>query len=220
MYSYFLSSQNGVNANFSGSIKPTGSVDSVNNIYDMSGNLFDWTAEAISTGYRLYRGYYYGTDSSIWYAGYRDNHTPTKYYNYYGSRMSLYIKDPYISSKADELICNVVGRNFYKYNNEEAITGFMFFRFPSDDTRDFSTLILVSKSKDAVKYYTDYDNSVLGSSGSIQYNGEKYYYSSIGQWMSTNDDYITNYPLINTPNNKFSSMEDAALRLLQIYFEE
>ena len=88
---YPVNAQNGVNANFSGDIKPTGSVGSVNNIYDMAGNVFDWSAEAISTGYRLYRGYYYGTDSSIWYAGYRDNYTPTTSYNYYGSRMSLYI---------------------------------------------------------------------------------------------------------------------------------
>lgn len=187
----------------------------------MAGNVYEWTVECSSSDIRLHRGYRCLTYLPHCFAGYKSDEIPTHdMYSHISSRIALYIKDPYISSKSDELICNVVGRNFYKYNNEEAITGFMFFIFPSGDTRDFSTLILVSKSKDAVKYYTDYDNSVLESSGSIQYNGEKYYYSAIDQWMSTNDDYITNYPLINTPNNKFSSMEDAALRLLQIYFEE
>ena len=88
---YPVNAQNSINANFSGSIKPTGSVGAVNNIYDMSGNVFDWTAEANSTGVREYRGYYYGTESNYCYAGYRDNYHPTKFYNYYGSRMSLYI---------------------------------------------------------------------------------------------------------------------------------
>ena len=74
-------SQNSINANFSGNILPTGSLSSVNNIYDMSGNVFDWTAEANSTGVREYRGYYYGTESSYCYAGYRDNYHPTKFYN-------------------------------------------------------------------------------------------------------------------------------------------
>ena len=88
---YPVNAQNGVNANYSGNKLPTGSLSPVNNIYDMSGNVFDWTAEANSTGVREYRGYYYGTESSYCYAGYRDNYYPTKFYNYYGTRMSLYI---------------------------------------------------------------------------------------------------------------------------------
>ena len=88
---YPVNAQNGVNANYSSNKLPTGSLSSVNNIYDMSGNVFDWTAEANSTGVREYRGYYYGTESSYCYAGYRDNYHPTKFYNYYGTRMSLYI---------------------------------------------------------------------------------------------------------------------------------
>ena len=219
---YPVNAQNGVNANYSGSIKPTGSVGSVNNIYDMSGNVFDFTATAYSSNYRATCGYGYLTDSSNWYAGYRDYNHFSNYLGYYSSRISLYIKDPYISSKANEIICSIstgdtLVRNYYKYNDEEAITGIMFFRYSNGI--EYTAPLLVSKSKDAVTYYTNYDKKPETSSGSIQYKGETYYYSSIGQWFEFFD-YITYFPVINTTNTMFTNMEDAALRLLQMYYEE
>ena len=89
---YPVNAQNGINANFSGERKPTGSVGSVNNIYDMAGNVYDWTAEVRSTNRRVIHGYGYDAVSSVWYAGGRQNFGgPTWFYNYLGTRMSLYI---------------------------------------------------------------------------------------------------------------------------------
>ena len=73
---------------------PTGSAEytKANNIYDLAGNVRDWTMEAISTGYRVYRGgNYYG--NGVYYpADYRGINYPT-YSNYgYGCRSALYIK--------------------------------------------------------------------------------------------------------------------------------
>ena len=188
----------------------------------MAGNVFDFTATAYSSNYRATCGYGYLTDSSNWYAGYRDYNHFSNYLGYYSSRISLYIKDPYISSKANEIICSISAgdtlvRNYYKYNDEEAITGIMFFSYSNGI--EYTAPLLVSKSKDAVTYYTNYDKKPETSSGSIQYKGETYYYSSIGQWFEFFD-YITYFPVINTTNTMFTNMEDAALRLLQMYYEE
>ena len=84
---------------------------------------------------------------------------------------------------------------------------------------EYTAPLLVSKSKDAVTYYTNHDKKLETSSGSIQYKGETYYYSSTGQWFEFFD-YTTNFPVINTTNTMFTNMEDAALRLLQMYYEE
>ena len=88
---YPVNAQNGVNANFSGNRKSTGSVGSVNNIYDMAGNVYDWTAESYSSNCRLLRGYLYNTNSDGWYAGYRVDYNPTYSNAYYGSRVGLYL---------------------------------------------------------------------------------------------------------------------------------
>ncbi len=87
---YPVNAQNGVNANFSGR-KSTGSVGSVNNIYDMAGNVFDWTAESYSGNNRVLRGYFYITSSVSWYTGYRGKDNPTYSHDYYGSRVGLYL---------------------------------------------------------------------------------------------------------------------------------
>ena len=89
-------SQNSINANFSGERKPTGSVGTVNNIYDMAGNIDEWTAESNSANSRIFRAGSYLTVSNYWYAGYYSNNTPDFYFDTLGSRISLYIKDPYI----------------------------------------------------------------------------------------------------------------------------
>ena len=88
---YPVNAQNGVNANFSGNRKSTGSVGSVNNIYDMAGNVYDWTAESYSSNYRVLRGYYCHTVSGGWYTGNRSNYGPTYSGDYYGSRVGLYL---------------------------------------------------------------------------------------------------------------------------------
>ena len=93
---YPVNAQNSINANFSGERKPTGSVGTVNNIYDMAGNIDEWTAESNSANSRIFRAGSYLTVSNYWYAGYYSNNTPDFYFDTLGSRISLYIKDPYI----------------------------------------------------------------------------------------------------------------------------
>ena len=79
----------------SGTKIPTGNTEytKANNIYDLAGNVRDWTMEASSTNYRVYRGgYYYGNGYS-YPAGNRNYCVPTYSYNgYYGCRSALYIK--------------------------------------------------------------------------------------------------------------------------------
>ena len=73
---------------------PTGSNSSysVNNIYDMAGNVSDWTIEAIDTTYRVLRGGYYGSTASVYPASYRSGSYPTYSYSDLGCRSTLYVK--------------------------------------------------------------------------------------------------------------------------------
>ncbi len=71
---------------------PTGSSEytKANNIYDMAGNVSDWTLEASSTSNRVNRGGYYLT-SVVCPASRRYDDGPTSTYNSLGSRLALYI---------------------------------------------------------------------------------------------------------------------------------
>lgn len=78
----------------SGTKIPTGSSEytKVNNIYDMAGNVHDWTLEDVSNCYRCLRGGdYYGT-SSVRPASFRYYNVPSYSYRAYGFRAYLYIK--------------------------------------------------------------------------------------------------------------------------------
>ena len=73
---------------------PTGSVDtySVNNIYDMAGNVFDWTIESRSVSGRATRGGYYNLDANNYPVSIRnDADNPMLGNNERGSRLVLYI---------------------------------------------------------------------------------------------------------------------------------
>ena len=73
---------------------PTGSAEytKANNIYDLVGNVRDWTMEAYITYYRVYRGggYNYSGDNDP--ADNRYSYTPTGSYSSCGCRSALYIK--------------------------------------------------------------------------------------------------------------------------------
>ena len=73
--------------NLSGSVTTTGnskySDDSINNIRDLGGNLFEWTLEAFNTMFRINRG---GPCSS------RGTSGPGNTFTFLGSRLTLYIK--------------------------------------------------------------------------------------------------------------------------------
>ena len=79
--------------NYSDSKKATGSdtAYAVNNIYDMAGNVNDWTIEAVSANRRVFRGGHYGDDGSSRPASNRSNINATFSNGYYGSRLALYM---------------------------------------------------------------------------------------------------------------------------------
>ena len=57
----------------------------------MAGNVYDWTVEANANNVRVGRGYFYGSPSSRWHAGFRFNRSPIDSNPYYGTRMALYL---------------------------------------------------------------------------------------------------------------------------------
>ena len=73
---------------------PTGSSEYTiaNNIYDLAGNVYEWTVENHSTHYRTYRGGAYDSDSRTNYVSNRYGGTPTSHYEIRGCRAMLYIK--------------------------------------------------------------------------------------------------------------------------------
>ena len=73
---------------------PTGSAEytKANNIYDLVGNVRDWTMEANSTYSRVYRGGYYDGSGDSYPADYRSYNFPTYSNIGYGCRSALYIK--------------------------------------------------------------------------------------------------------------------------------
>ena len=73
---------------------PTGSAEytKANNIYDLAGNVRDWTMEANSTGNRVCRGGYYGSSGAYNPADSRDSSSPAFSYSSFGCRSALYIK--------------------------------------------------------------------------------------------------------------------------------
>ena len=79
--------------NYSGSRKATGSDPeyAVNNIYDMAGNVLDWTIEAYDTSYRVSRGGYCSYVASDYPASIRNYRIPTNSVDGYGSRLALYM---------------------------------------------------------------------------------------------------------------------------------
>ena len=71
----------------------TGSVEeyAVNNIYNMAGNVWDWTIEASDSNYRVYRGGLYSVDASSSPSSNRVGNFPTRSVSKYGSRVALYM---------------------------------------------------------------------------------------------------------------------------------
>ena len=73
---------------------PTGSNSAyaVNNIYDMAGNVFDWTLEAPSATDRVFRGGNSGNTASSYPASDRGFNSPTYSDSRIGSRSTLYVR--------------------------------------------------------------------------------------------------------------------------------
>ena len=62
------------------------------NIYDLAGNVREWTMEASFSDYRVDRGGYYNSNGSSVPAPYRDGYGPGNAYGSYGFRPTLYLK--------------------------------------------------------------------------------------------------------------------------------
>lgn len=79
------------NGNHSNSVVNTGetTTDKINNIYDLEGNLEEWTLEATSDSSRAKRGGCINSNNSI---SYRYYTLPNNYLSTCGSRITLYIK--------------------------------------------------------------------------------------------------------------------------------
>ena len=66
---------------------------SVNNIYDMAGNMFEWTMEGLSTNYRAHRGGYFNNSGAVLPVAYRYRYgSPDFAFCDISFRPSLYIK--------------------------------------------------------------------------------------------------------------------------------
>ncbi|MDD3303826.1 MAG: hypothetical protein PHP54_02820 [Clostridia bacterium] len=215
--------------NYTGKISTTGDKSEYqrNNIYDMAGNMFEYTMASYNSNTKVVRGgSYIWVDSKVP-AGYRDGRSYADIYESLGFRVALYIKpdmsdavnvDPiYKTSNAMDILCKLSTRNFYKYNDEEAYVAIVYFTSATSES-DYMAPLLVGPTSSSVVYCTDHDMQPLSATGSFTYNGKTYYYSSTGQWMSTTV-YTTNRVLLNTAStryiNSISGMEDAARDLLK-----
>ena len=63
----------------------------VNNIYDLAGNVWEWTMESYSTNYRVYRGGSCNNTASKIPVSKRDDDGPSVSYVYFGFRITLYL---------------------------------------------------------------------------------------------------------------------------------
>ena len=88
------SNSTGAAATNSGSKQPTGTNEAwqANNIYDLAGNVYDWTIEANDTNGRVTRGGRYNRNGSYYPASSRSFNSPSSTLSDYGSRSALYIK--------------------------------------------------------------------------------------------------------------------------------
>ena len=79
--------------NYSGTLEKTGSSDEykIKNIYDMAGNVAEWTNEVYSTDYRDSRGGSYDDSGSSYPISYRASGSPTNSLSDIGFRVSLYL---------------------------------------------------------------------------------------------------------------------------------
>ena len=80
--------------NYSGEKLSAGFSDSymTNNIYDLAGNVYDWTIEAGDTYNRVPRGGNYNNNGNNYPVAYRNYNNPNNNYNNTGFRATLYIK--------------------------------------------------------------------------------------------------------------------------------
>ena len=63
----------------------------VNNIYDLAGNVYEWTMESYITDYRVRRGGFYDITGAVYPASSRLGYDPSDYIDSLGFRLTLYL---------------------------------------------------------------------------------------------------------------------------------
>ena len=91
--------------------------------------------------------------------------------------VNFYDNNNTYSALADEVLVTLSGRNYYKYNSEPALVGYLY-------DNSYTGPVLVGKTADSVKYYTSVDSTVFAHSGTFVVNGVTYYYSSTEYWQA------------------------------------
>ena len=123
--------------------------------------------------------------------------------------------DKHYRDKASQgiVLGNPGGRLYYKVNDGPAYVACTII-YPQYNS--LRTPVFVSKDKDAVIYGTNWDGSVFNNRGSINYNGNIWYYSGTDYGL-----YGSVYlpPELCLPNTSYSTIEDAALALLKVVYE-
>ena len=79
------------NADHKTGIDTEGNTNSPKNIYDLAGNVFEWTMESYNTNVRVYRGGGYNTSGSVDPASNRDDGYPSSSVSSIGFRVTLYL---------------------------------------------------------------------------------------------------------------------------------
>ena len=72
-------------------IDTEGNINSPKNIYDLAGNVYEWTMESYGTTSRVGRGGFYNISGSIYPASNRDRADPSTSYFHIGFRVTLYL---------------------------------------------------------------------------------------------------------------------------------
>ena len=79
------------NATHRTGIDVDGGKNKVKNIYDLAGNVYEWTMESYGADDRVYRGGNYNYSGSDHPASYRDGHGPSRSNSGFGFRVALYL---------------------------------------------------------------------------------------------------------------------------------
>lgn len=120
-------------------------------------------------------------------------------------------EDSYVYN-ADSLLVTLSGRKFYKANDGLVLVGYVY-------AGGYTGPVLVGTTADSVAYYTTYDsNTILTYAGTIEYNGNTYYYSSGTYWMSgdiADTSELNRVKYVISASDTLEGVEMAALQLLQ-----
>ena len=91
-YSWYSNNKSNNSTHKTGIDVDTNASNKVKNIYDMAGNVYEWTMEACGTYYRVLRGGAYNNTGSYGPASLRGNDNPIYPNNYFGFRLALFME--------------------------------------------------------------------------------------------------------------------------------